>query len=144
MIYRRERNQLYIRVDKGEEVLGKILEVCERESVKGGSFMGIGACKEAVTATYVPEENDFKNHSAEGMLEMVSLMGNVCLENRKLIEHSHASFSYFDESDKLCMLAGHLKKAIVSYTAEIVLTISEKPIEKVFDDKVGITVWNLN
>ncbi|MBO5521900.1 MAG: hypothetical protein J5973_09535, partial [Eubacterium sp.] len=56
-------------------------------------------------------------------------------------EHTHALFSYLENGAQK-VLAGHLKCAVVSYTAEIFLTVSDT-INKVFDPATSITVWDL-
>lgn len=42
MDYRRMNDICYIRVDKGEEIIGKLLEVCKTEKIKSATFTGIG------------------------------------------------------------------------------------------------------
>jgi len=141
MKYRKSNNQILIRIDKGEEILQTVLEICEIEQVFGAVFSGIGACGKATVSSFIPEKKDFINHTAEGMLELISLNGNISKENDKAFEHTHAMFSYLD-GDVQKILAGHLKSAVVSYTAEILLTVTEA-IEKKFDPDIGITVWDI-
>jgi predicted DNA-binding protein with PD1-like motif len=43
-------------------------------------FQGIGACDKVVVATFIPEKQDFMQHECNGMLEMISLQGNVVTE----------------------------------------------------------------
>lgn len=141
MKYRRKDDQILIRVDKGEEILDTIRTICTTEQVYGAVFSGIGACGKAVVSSYIPEENDFTNHEAAGLLELIALSGNISREDDVPFEHTHALFSYL-EKGKQKVLAGHLKCAVVSYTAEILLTVTDT-IEKAFDPAIGITVWDL-
>ena len=141
MQYRRSGNQVLIRVDRDEEILESIRAVCTSEKIYGASFTGIGACGKAIVSSYIPEANDFTNHEASGLLELISLNGNISLENDAPFEHTHALFSYLENGAQK-VLAGHLKCAVVSYTAEIFLTVSDT-INKVFDPAKSITVWDL-
>ena len=143
MQYRKDGDMILVRIDKGEEILEKILDICRIENIYGAVFSGIGACGKAVTSSYIPEKNDFTDHAAEGLLELVSLAGNVSYENGQPVEHTHALFSYLDETGTQKILAGHLKKAVVSYTAEIAIQLTEFMIRKKKDDKTGIMVWDL-
>lgn len=137
-------NKVYLRVEKGEDVLDSVLRACEAHSLKSATFQGIGACSKAGIQTYIPEKNDFIQSEVSGMLEMVSLMGNVTLDSDgKLFEHTHALFAYLDEAGEHRSIAGHLHSAEVGYTAEIVIDPVEGVINRKFDDKAGITVWNL-
>ena len=94
-----------------------------------------------MVSSYIPEENDFTNHEADGLLELISLSGNISREDNAPFEHTHALFSYLEDGEQK-VLAGHLKHALVSYTAEILLIVTDT-IEKTFDPTVGITVWDL-
>ena len=141
MKYRRNGDHILIRIDKGEEILNTILKICTVEKIYGAVFSGIGACSKAVVSSYIPEMNDFTNHEADGLLELISLSGNISREDKAPFEHTHALFSYLEDGEQK-VLAGHLKLALVSYTAEILLIVTDT-IEKTFDPTVGITVWNL-
>ncbi len=144
MDYRKDKDTIYLRIDKGEEVVGSIKKVCEKEHVKAGYFQGIGACGKAVLSTWIPEKEDFIHHTITGMLEMISLMGNVSTDkDGEAFYHSHAVFSYLKDNGEIAIAAGHLKEAEISYTGEIVLTPAKEKIGRMFDAKAGIDVWKL-
>ena len=143
MEYRKETGAYYIRIDPGEDVMETIVKVCEENHVFGGSFQGIGACGEAVLSTYLPTTKEFQDHVLTGMLEMASLTGNVTkAADGKIGIHAHAVFSYLD-GQKISTVGGHLTKATVSYTGEIVLRSSESPIGQRDDLVPGVNVWDL-
>lgn len=145
MDYKKTKSCVYIRVDKGESVVETILSVCRKENLPGGHFQGIGACDKATLSTYIPEKNDFIDHTFTGMIEMISLMGNVSLDDvDNPVQHSHAVFSYLNDKGEIAVVAGHLKDARVSYTGEIVLQTAEEKIGRQFDADVGIDVWKLS
>lgn len=145
MDYKRLKNTIYIRIDKGESVVQTILSVCQKEKVYGGYFQGIGACHTATISTYIPEKEDFVDHKITGMIEMISLMGNVSADDTNTVfQHSHATFSYLKEDGQPAVIAGHLKDAQISYTGEIVLTPAEEKIDRIFDSSIGIDIWSLS
>ena len=145
MEYKKIRNTVYIRVDKGENVVQTILSVCRKENIRGGYFQGIGACDTAAISTYIPERNDFVDHTISGMIEMISLMGNISIDDKdEPFQHSHAVFSYLKDNGEIAVAAGHLKEAQIGYTGEIVLTPAEEKIGRVFDSRAGIDVWKLS
>lgn len=144
MEYKKINHTFYIRIDKGESLTDSIKDVCKREKIKAGYFQGIGACDVAVLATFIPEKNDFTNHTISGMLEMVSLMGNITTDkNNEPYLHAHASFSYLDKNRNVILTGGHLKEAHISYTGEIVLTPADEMIGRMIDSKTGIEIWKL-
>lgn len=83
MDYRKMKDNIYLRIDKGENIIESIKAVCREEGIYGGYFQGIGACGKAILSTYIPEGNDFIDHSYEGMLELISLMGNITEDEKQ-------------------------------------------------------------
>jgi len=142
MDYKKIGEIFYVRIDKDEDVLGTIMEICKKEHILTGQFQGIGACGTATVSTYLPNIDDFTDHTVSGMLEMVSLMGNITMDdNGAPFLHSHAVFSYLDTTGKPAVLAGHLTKAIISYTGEISILPAKETIGRMIDSKTGITIW---
>ena len=86
--------------------MASIKKVCEKEHVEAGYFQGIGACDKVVLSTWIPEKEDFIYHTITGMLEMISLMGNVSIDKEgKPFSHSHAVFSYLNDKGELATVA---------------------------------------
>lgn len=145
MEYRKTNDTIYLRIDKDEKVIQTIKTVCAKEMIYGGHFQGIGACDTATLSTYLPDKNNFADHTIFGMIEMISLMGNISVDsNNEPFLHSHAVFSYLNNSGEIVVTAGHLKEANISYTGEIVITQASDAISIKTDSKTGIDVWKLS
>ena len=146
MDYKKFGDSIYARFDRGDEIISGILDICKNEKVLSASYSGIGGCGDVTVGTLVPKTNEFLEHNKKGvMLEMISLNGNISSDDNDNIEHhTHAMFSYLDENKTPQFLGGHLLKAVVLYTAEIVINpIKSGVIRRKQDEKTGITVWNL-
>ena len=142
MDYKKIGEIFYARIDKDEDVLSNITEICKKENILAGQFQGIGACGTVTVSTYLPDIDKFTDHTLSGMLEMVSLIGNVSTDdNDAPVLHSHAVFSYLDETGKPSVLAGHLTKAIINYTGEISILPAKETIGRMIDPKTGISIW---
>ena len=72
MEYKKIGETFYIRMDRGDEVIEKILEVCRKESIPSAVFTGIGGCRNAELQVFIPETGEFETEKLEGMLELVS------------------------------------------------------------------------
>ncbi len=142
MEYRRENGKILIRLDRGEELVSSLTDICAREGVPSAVFSGIGALSKAVLATYIDEKNSFLDHTRSGMLEIVSLNGNITRENGEYLVHAHTMLSYL-ENGEIKLFGGHVQTATVLYTAEIVLEPTSE-IGRTYDDKKGISVWRLS
>ena len=77
MEYKKLGETFYIRVDRGDEAVASIREVCRQEGVKSAVFSGIGGCSSAELQVFIPETGAFETEQLEGMLELVSLNSNV-------------------------------------------------------------------
>ncbi len=146
MDYKVLNGRILLRLDRGEELLSNVTGTCEKEGVHSALFHGIGAFSSVCIATYIPETESFSEHRKTGLLELISLDGNISHEDDgRIFEHSHAVFSFLNEKGNVVCFGGHLKKAVVSYTAEIEITpIRSDGIGRMVDPLTGITVWKLN
>ncbi|MGL5514506.1 MAG: PPC domain-containing DNA-binding protein [Sporomusa sp.] len=142
MDYKKLGEIIYVRIDKDEDVINTIMEICNKEKILTAQFQGIGACGTVTVSTYLPDKDEFTNHTMNGMLEIVSLFGNITIDEKgELFQHSHALFSYLDEDGKPAVLAGHLTKAIISYTGEFSIIPAKGVISRMDDVKTGISIW---
>ena len=132
----------YIRMDRGDEIISNILEICKKESIPSAVFSGIGGCRSAELQVFIPETGSFETERLEGMLELVSLNGNVVRDNDELLfHHTHALFS-FKKDGQHGMAGGHLKATTVLYTAEIELRPTiDGAIGRKFDPETGTGFW---
>ena len=154
MEYKKIGETYYVRMDRGDEIIGKILEICRKESIPSVIFSGIGGCSSAELQVFIPETGSFETEQLEGMLELVSLNGNVVsADDGQLYHHTHALFSFKKDGQHGLratllpsggrMAGGHLKSTTVLYTAEIELrpTIGGS-IGRKFDPETGTGFWN--
>lgn len=145
MEYRKIGETYYIRMDRGDEVIGSILEVCRKESIPSAIFSGIGGCGNATLQVFIPETGGFESEDIAGMLELVALNGNVVsADDGQLYPHAHALFS-FKKDGRHGVAGGHLKATTVRYTAEIELrpTIGGS-IRRKFDPETGTGFWRFD
>lgn len=143
MEYRKYGDTFYIRMDRGDEIIEKILMVCKEEGIHSCTFNGIGGCGKAEIQTFIPETGTFEMRRLEGMLELVSLNGNVITdENGEYYHHTHAVFAYKVGEDHR-VAAGHMKSIMVSYTAEIELRpVVDGEIKRKYDSETGTGFWS--
>ena len=100
-------------MDRDDEVIEKILDVCRKKSIPSAVFSGIGGCKNAELQVFIPETGSFETEQLEGMLELVSLNGNVVTgDDGQLFHHTHALFT-FKKDGQHGMAGGHLKSTTI-------------------------------
>ena len=156
MEYKKIGETYYVRMDRGDEIISNLLDICTKESISSAIFSGIGGCSNAELQVFIPESGSFETEKIEGMLELVSLNGNVVSgDDGQLYHHTHALFSFKGgtrDVDNIVgghqdgqhgMAGGHLKSTTVLYTAEIELrpTVGGA-ISRKFDPETGTGFWN--
>ena len=109
MDYKNIDDTIYIRLDKGDEILSSILNICKKEKILSAIYSGIGACDEIEVRTHIPSKNEYRYDKRTGVLELISLSGNISSDNNNnIFEHTHAIFSYIDEQNNNSVIGGHL------------------------------------
>ncbi len=143
MEYRKYGEIFYIRMDRDDEIINEILKICEKENIASCTFSGIGGCGHADIQTFIPERGEFEVSQIDGMLELVSLTGNVVTDKHgERYHHTHAVFAYKNGKEH-CIVAGHIKSVTVSYTAEIELRpVLGGKIGRSFDAETGTGFWS--
>ena len=142
MDYRTYGWTCYIRMDRGDEIIRAILDVCRKEKIRSATYSGIGGCQSAEIQTCNPEAGVFELQLVQGRLELVSLNGNVALNRDGEYTHqTHGAFSYQEDGNHR-LAAGHIKSATVLYTAEIEL----RPVVggvfiRAYDEKNKTRYW---
>jgi len=142
MEYKKIGDNYYVRMDRDDEIISSLMEVCSKESIPSAVFSGIGGCKTAELQVFIPETGSFETELLEGMLELVSINGNLVRdENGQLFHHTHALFT-FKKDGQHGIAGGHLKSTNVLYTAEIELrpTVGGA-ISRKFDPETGTGFW---
>ena len=125
-------------MDKGDEIISTILGICQKEQIASAIFSGIGGCRSAEIQTFIPETGSFEVQELKGMLELVSLTGNIVSDDDETyFHHTHAAFSYKQDGEHH-VAAGHIKSIEVLYTAEIELRpVIEGRIRRKYDPETG-------
>ena len=142
MDYRRINDTYYVRIDKGEEIITELLQICGREGIQSAVFTGIGGCSHAEIQTFIPQKGAFETEILDGMLELINITGNIITDDDQLFHHTHAVFSYKKESEHR-IAAGHMKALTVLYTAEIELRpVIGGVIKRKQDPETGTGFWS--
>ena len=145
MDYKNYSGIYYIRMDRGDEVISKLLEICRNENIRSCCFSGIGGLSQAEIQTFIPEKGEFETDTLNGMLELVSLTGNVITDDdMNYYHHTHAAVAYKDDTGHH-MTGGHIKSLTVLYTAEIELRpVTNGRIKRTYNAETGTGFWSFD
>lgn len=136
MKYKRFDNTIVVRIDKDEELLEQLLEVCKKEEVRLANVNALGAIGEFTIGLFDTSEKKYYSTEYEGDFEIVSLTGSVSTMGGELYNHIHMSAG--DRTNKV--YGGHLNRAIVSATCEMFIHIVDGEVDRKFNDEVGLNL----
>ena len=143
MDYRRFDDKLYVRLDKDDEIIGALTDVCAKENLTAAQIQGIGGCDSVTVGVFDCEKKVYNEKTVEGLLEMTSLDGNLTYYEGKPYLHLHATFAYREDGE-IRLISGHLLKANIGLTGEIVITLANGKIGRKFIEELGIRVWDFS
>ena len=129
MEYRIFFDKIIARIDRGEEICEQLKVICEKEGVTLASVSAIGAVGDFTVGV-------FKANTFTGDYEIVSLLGNVTELDGKFYSHLHMSAG--DEEGKV--FGGHLNRAVVSATCEMVIEVMDGRVDRKFSDEIGLNL----
>lgn len=128
-----------IRLKKGEELISKILEFCDRNQIDSAWFSGLGAASFAKLAFYDLVKKEYIRKEYTKPLEISALSGNAATLNGKKIIHCHAVLA--DENFQT--FGGHLDELIVAATCEIIFSQLDIKLKRKFDENIGLNLLNI-
>ena len=137
MEYRKFNNTIVARIDKGEEILDKIKEIALKENIKLANINALGATNDFTVGVFKTAEKKYYSNNFTGDFEIVSLTGTINTMNGEFYSHIHMSAG----NDKGEVFGGHLNRAIVSATCEMVINIIDGTVDRVFNDEIGLNLF---
>ena len=81
MDYRRFKDTLVVRIDRGEEILEQVKAVAEKENIRLAAVEALGAVSEVTAGVYNVATKQYHSNHFEGQFEIVSLTGTVSTMN---------------------------------------------------------------
>ncbi|MBQ9266817.1 MAG: DNA-binding protein [Clostridia bacterium] len=137
MEYRRSGNTIVARIDKGEEILESIKEIALKEDIKLANVNALGATNDFTVGVFKTEEKKYYANEFSGNFEIVSLTGTINTMNDAFYTHIHMSAG----NDKGEVFGGHLNRAVVSATCEMVINIIDGRVDRYFDEEIGLNLF---
>ena len=137
MDYRRFGNKIIARIDRGEEILERVKEIALKENIKLASINALGAINSFTSGVYNVDEKKYYSNEFKGSFEIVSLTGTINTMNGDFYTHMHMSAG----NDKGEVFGGHLNRAIVSATCEMVIDIIDGCVDRVYDEETGLNIF---
>lgn len=139
MKYKRFGNTLVVRIDRGEEILDRLHELSEKESIKLASVSALGATNDFTVGVFNTSEKKYYSNEFKGAFEIVSLTGTISTMDGAFYAHLHMSAG----NEKGEVFGGHLNRAMISATCEMIVSVIDGEVDRYHDDDVGLNLFKL-
>jgi predicted DNA-binding protein with PD1-like motif len=136
MQYKKFGSRYVVRIDKGEELIETLKEFCNKEGIKLGSVTGIGATNKVTIGLFDPDTKEYHSTELNGNFEMAPLAGNISTMKGETYIHCHVNLCDKDRKS----YGGHLNRAIISATCEIIIDTSDGVVDRKFSEEIGLNL----
>jgi hypothetical protein len=123
-----------IRLDRGERVIASLQSFMRMRTIPGGMLTGIGAADQVDVAFYDVGVKAYRTRRHEGLIELLSLTGNLAWHGSEPRVHVHVSAA----EETAGAFGGHLVEARVSASVEMTLLPTSARVTRVMDERIGL------
>lgn len=140
MDYRRFDNTIIARIDRGEEILEQVKAIALKEKITLADVNALGAVGDFTVGVFkTGEKKYYANHFA-GDFEIVSLHGTINTMDGEFYAHLHMSAGDADGN----VFGGHLNRAVVSATCEMVIHVINGKADRTFSGEIGLNLYDFD
>lgn len=126
---------LFVRLFPGEDVPACLSDACRKHAIVSGALVcGIGMLRGIELGYFDRSAGRYESHSFPEPMELVSMNGNIARDGDGIMVHAHAALAGRDGR----MVGGHLSRATVEVTAEIVIVRSTVPASRKIEGEAGL------
>ena len=123
----------------GDQVMAGLKAFAEEQDLAASHFTAIGAFKQVTLGYFDWEKKDYLKIPVHEQVEVLSLVGDITINQGKPNIHVHAVLGKRDGS----ACGGHLIEAEVRPTLEVILTESPDHLTRRFDSESGLALISL-
>ena len=124
-------------MDKGEEILAQIKAIALQEHIRLASVTALGATNDFTVGVYKVDEEKYYANEFQGNFEIVSLTGTINTMDGEFYTHIHMSAG----NDRGEVFGGHLNRAVVSATCEMVIQVIDGAVDRAYDEETGLNLF---
>ena len=137
MEYKKYGDTFIIRIDRGEEICEQLKDMALKEEIKLVEISALGAVNDFTVGVFRTGEKKYYANHFEGDHEIVSLTGTISTMNGEYYAHLHMSAGNGEGQ----VFGGHLNRAVVSATCEMIVRVIDGRVERAFNEEVGLNLF---
>lgn len=125
--------------DTGDEVIAGLTRFAREHNLTASHFTAIGALRSATLGYFDWEKKDYLRIPIDEQVEVLSLVGDIALDQREPKVHAHVVVGKRDGSAH----GGHLLQGLVRPTLEVVLVESPSHLKRAYDADAHLALIKL-
>ena len=137
MEYKRFGNNIVVRMDRGEDIVEQVKVLAEREQIRLASVQALGAVNDFTVGVFNTETKVYGSNRFQGPYEIVSLTGTIDTMDGQFYTHLHMSAGNAQGQ----VFGGHLNRAVVSATCEMVVDVLDGTVDRQYDPVTGLNLF---
>jgi predicted DNA-binding protein with PD1-like motif len=126
-------------LESGDEVITELQRFCTDHEITAARFTAIGALSSAQLGYFDWDRKDYLKIPVDEQVEVLMLAGDVAVHERRPKLHAHVVLGKRDGSAH----GGHLLKAIVRPTLELILIESPSYLKRKIDPESGLPLIDI-
>jgi predicted DNA-binding protein with PD1-like motif len=119
-----------------DEAMAGLLDFARKNRLSAAHFTAIGAFREVVVQYFDWETKAYQDIPLKEQMEVLALTGDVSLKDDEPKVHAHVVLGRPDATTR----GGHLKKAYVRPTLEVMLTETPAHLRRSYDPESGLAL----
>jgi predicted DNA-binding protein with PD1-like motif len=123
----------------GDEVVEGLKQFAQVNHLAATQFGAIGAFEELTVGFFQPDKKQYNKIVIQEQVEVLSLLGDIATKDGQPQLHAHVVVGKADGSAH----GGHLLKALVRPTLEVVVTESPRHLHRTVDPETGLALIDL-
>lgn len=121
-------------LDDNDEVIQSLQDFAKENNLKAGQFTGIGAFSNVTLGFFDFNKKDYLKNEVNEQVELLSLIGDITLYKNEHKVHPHVVIGKRDGT----ACGGHLLKAIVHPTLELIINESPGYLQREMNEETGL------
>lgn len=128
--------------DEGDEVIQLLTQFAKEQGIDAAHFTAVGAFQDVTLGYFMMPQMEYKKIPIQEQVEVLSLVGNVALDQKKQEPkiHAHVVVGKADATTR----GGHIMEAHVRPTLEVILVEAPAHLKRQIDGKTGLALINLD
>ncbi len=122
--------------DKGDEFSSGMLDFAKQQHITAAQMTAVGAFSDVTLGYFNRENMEYKKIPVNEQVEVLSLVGNIAINDGKPKVHAHVVVGKSDGSAH----GGHIMEAHVWPTLEVIVTETPKELQRATDKETGLAL----